>query len=47
MARIAVIGAGSWGTTFAKVLADSGNDVMIWARRDDIVEEINTDHRNG
>ena len=47
MAKIAVMGAGSWGTTFAKILADAGNDVTIWARRDDLVEEINDDHRNG
>ncbi|MEN9606791.1 MAG: hypothetical protein RL605_619 [Actinomycetota bacterium] len=47
MAKIAVIGAGSWGTTFAKILADAGNDVTIWARRADIVEEINDEHRNG
>ena len=47
MAKIAVMGAGSWGTTFAKILADAGNDVTIWARREDLVEEINTEHRNG
>ena len=47
MAKIAVMGAGSWGTTFAKILADAGNDVTIWARREDLVEEINEDHRNG
>ena len=47
MAKIAVMGAGSWGTTFAKILADAGNDVTIWARRDDLVEEINDEHRNG
>ncbi len=48
MAKIAVMGAGSWGTTFAKVLADNpANDVTLWARRDDVVEEINEDHRNG
>ena len=42
------MGAGSWGTTFAKVLADNpGNQVMLWARREDVAEEINTDHRNG
>ena len=41
------MGAGSWGTTFAKVLADGGNDVVLWARRDEVVEEINDDHRNG
>jgi glycerol-3-phosphate dehydrogenase (NAD(P)+) len=42
-----MMGAGSWGTTFAKVLADGGNDVVLWARRDEVVEEINDDHRNG
>jgi glycerol-3-phosphate dehydrogenase (NAD(P)+) len=48
MAKIAVMGAGSWGTTFAKVLADnSANQVTIWARRQDVVDEINSDHRNG
>ena len=48
MAKIAVMGAGSWGTTFAKVLADnSTNEVVLWARRQDVADEINTDHRNG
>ena len=47
MPKVAVMGAGSWGTTFAKILADAGNQVVIWARREDVVEEINTQHRNG
>jgi glycerol-3-phosphate dehydrogenase (NAD(P)+) len=42
------MGAGSWGTTFAKVLADNAtNQVVLWARRQDVADEINTDHRNG
>ena len=47
MSKIAVMGAGAWGTTFAKVLADAGCDVMLWARRPDLADEINTEHRNG
>jgi glycerol-3-phosphate dehydrogenase (NAD(P)+) len=48
MAKIAVMGAGSWGTTFAKVLADNpDNQVVLWARREDVADEINQDHRNG
>ena len=44
MARLAVLGAGSWGTTFAQVLADAGNDVVLWARREDVAREI-SEHR--
>ena len=47
MSKLAVIGAGSWGTTFAKVLADGGADVSLWARRSEIADEINSSHRNG
>jgi glycerol-3-phosphate dehydrogenase (NAD(P)+) len=38
--RTAVLGAGSWGTTFAKVLADAGTDVTLWARRPELAEII-------
>lgn len=47
MTKVTVMGAGSWGTTFAKILADAGNEVTLWARREDVVEEINEEHRNG
>ena len=47
MNKFAVIGAGSWGTTFAKVLADGGAEVSIWARRPELAAEINNSHRNG
>jgi glycerol-3-phosphate dehydrogenase (NAD(P)+) len=46
MSKIAVIGAGSWGTTFSKVLADGGSDVMLWSRREEVATEINSSHQN-
>ena len=46
MTRAAVLGAGSWGTAFAKVLADAGNDVTLWARREEIARRINADREN-
>jgi glycerol-3-phosphate dehydrogenase (NAD(P)+) len=42
----AVMGAGAWGTALAKVLADAGNDVTLWARRPELADEINDTHRN-
>jgi glycerol-3-phosphate dehydrogenase (NAD(P)+) len=44
--RVAVLGAGSWGTTFSKVLADGGSDVAIWARRTELAREIAQARRN-
>src|SRR5246500_4421792 len=40
------MGAGAWGSALAQVLADAGSSVMLWARRPEIADEINTDHRN-
>ncbi len=44
--KIAVLGAGSWGTAFSIVLADAGNDVSIWARREEVAASINERHEN-
>ncbi|MBB5852012.1 NAD(P)H-dependent glycerol-3-phosphate dehydrogenase [Amycolatopsis umgeniensis] len=44
--RLTVLGAGSWGTAFAKVLGDAGRDVTIWARRPEVAAEIRDEHRN-
>lgn len=44
--RVAVLGAGSWGTTFAKILADGGADVVLWARRPELAREIQEGKRN-
>lgn len=49
---VAVLGAGSWGTTFAKILADAAiaagtpRVIRLWGRRAGVVEEINNCHRN-
>ncbi len=44
--KVSVIGAGSWGTAIANVLGGAGNDVMLWARKPEVCEIINTEHRN-
>jgi glycerol-3-phosphate dehydrogenase (NAD(P)+) len=46
MDNVAVLGAGSWGTALAIVLADNGHNVSLWGRRKDQVDEINNDHKN-
>jgi len=46
MARVAVLGAGSWGTAFAQIAADAGNDVVIWGRDEVIVDAITNEHVN-
>jgi glycerol-3-phosphate dehydrogenase (NAD(P)+) len=47
MTRVAVFGTGSWGTAFSAVLADSGQQVRMWGRRAELVDEINQSHVNG
>lgn len=46
MTRCAVVGAGAWGTALADLLARAGHDVVLWAREEDVVESVNTLHRN-
>lgn len=46
MVTAAVMGSGAWGTATAKVLADAGNSVTLWARRPEVAAEINATHRN-
>ena len=46
MVNVAVMGAGSWGTTLAKVFADAGQKVRLWARRPEMAETIDSQHRN-
>lgn len=46
MTAISVLGAGAWGCTMAQVLADAGNDVVVWGRNEVVVNEINSFHTN-
>lgn len=46
MKRIAIIGAGSWGTALAVMAARAGHDVQLWARNSDIIRSINQQHVN-
>ena len=46
MSDVAVVGAGSWGTAFASVLAANKVDTVLWGRRPETVEEINVARKN-
>lgn len=44
--KVAVVGAGSWGTAFAGALANKGLKVTIWARRPELAAAIRERHEN-
>ena len=44
--KAAVLGAGSWGTTFAQILCDAGTPATLWARQADIASAITDIHEN-
>jgi len=45
--KVAVLGSGSWGTAFANVVADAGAaETVLWGRRAEVVEAVNTRHEN-
>ncbi|KRK48073.1 NAD(P)H-dependent glycerol-3-phosphate dehydrogenase [Secundilactobacillus kimchicus] len=44
--KIAVLGAGSWGSILANLLDENGHDVALWSYNADQVEELNTRHTN-
>jgi glycerol-3-phosphate dehydrogenase (NAD(P)+) len=46
VSKVAVFSAGSWGTAFGIVLADAGNEVTLWSRRDEVCANINDKHEN-
>ncbi len=46
MTRVAVLGAGSWGTTLANLLAAKGESVRLWAYEPEVVAGVNQRHEN-
>jgi glycerol-3-phosphate dehydrogenase (NAD(P)+) len=45
-ARVAVVGAGSWGTALANVLAKKGIETILWSYEREVAEAIEREHRN-
>jgi glycerol-3-phosphate dehydrogenase (NAD(P)+) len=45
--RIGVIGAGSWGTALADVLARNGHEVTVWSYEPEVADEISNARTNG
>ena len=41
-----VIGAGAWGTAIAQILSEGQDELLLWARETDVVEQINDTHEN-
>jgi len=46
ISKIAVIGAGSWGTTLANLLAEKGNRVDLWVREEEVLSQIKNERIN-
>lgn len=46
MTKVAVMGSGSWGTTFAAICCDAGSETVLWARRQEVADEVNEENRN-
>jgi len=44
--KVAILGAGSWGTALSMVLARAGHTIRIWARESEIAYHINNFHEN-
>ena len=44
--RIAVLGAGSWGTALATLMARNGHQVVLWGRDEKVAAAIDAQHEN-
>lgn len=43
---IGVVGAGSWGSTLAKILGENSKQTLVWAYEPEVCDEINQQHTN-
>lgn len=46
VAKVAIMGSGSWGTAFAVMCHDAGQQTVLWARRQAVADEVNDQHTN-
>lgn len=46
MAKISVIGSGSWGTAVSVTLANNDNDVLLWSRKAETTDMLNSTRKN-
>jgi glycerol-3-phosphate dehydrogenase (NAD(P)+) len=46
MSRIAVVGAGAWGTALANLLSAKGEEVVLWAFEPEVAEQVAAEHVN-
>ncbi len=44
--KISVVGAGSWGSAIAWMLGEKGLNVSLWARNAELIQAMNSEHRN-
>ncbi len=44
--KIAVLGAGNWGTAIASLLAENGHQISLWCHENEVAHDINRNHRN-
>ena len=43
---VGIIGGGAWGTALASVMAQIHDNVLLWAREEDVVRGVNVQHEN-
>ncbi|MBO4476965.1 MAG: NAD(P)-dependent glycerol-3-phosphate dehydrogenase [Lachnospiraceae bacterium] len=45
MAKITILGGGTWGVALSRVITDNGHDLIIWSKIESEIEELSTTHK--